>query len=270
MTTQVTKNKWITVAADSINQYADGINQIYQEELEGIIIRQVFSLEEMLDVQQQLETHKLATHEVRYGQTLGQIIVNIGKDNSEYLQNSQRFREELTTIFQIDFEAKLENTFSQMSGDRNIELPKENGQAYSPATIRFVQPKKGGIPPHTGNEFLDNSAYDYLKSIGKVVNGLSYFIVISKPEKGGELVLFDIPQEHLSKQETDSKNIRLAKQQLDSCPQRKIVPETGDMIIFKGGNIMHKIAEVYGNKTRITIGGFLALSQDDKKIYYWS
>ncbi|GGA18591.1 hypothetical protein [Okeania sp. KiyG1] len=270
MTTQVTKNKWITVAADSINQYPDGINQIYQEELEGIVIKQVFSLEEMLNVQQQLEMQKLATHEVRYGQTLGQVIIEIGKDRSEYLQNAQRFREGLTTIFKIDFETKLENIFSQMSGGRNIELPKENGQAYSPATIRFAQPKKGGLPAHTGNEFLHDSAYDYLKSIGKVVNGLSYFIVISKPEEGGELVLFYLPPEHMSKQETDPEKIRLAKQHLDSCPQRKIVPETGDMIIFKGGNIMHKVAEISGNKTRITIGGFLALSQDDQKIYYWS
>jgi hypothetical protein len=270
MPAQLTQKKWITIAADSVNQYPDGINQIYQEELEGMIIQSVFSPAEMLNVQQQLEVQKLATHEVLYGQTLGQILVATGQDRSEYLQNAQQFRDWLKTIFEVDFEVQVENLLIQMSGGRKIELPRENGQAYSPATIRFARPEKGGIPPHTGNEFLHNSAYDYLKSIAKLVNGLSYFIVIDKPEKGGELVLYYLPPEHLSKYETDPEKIKLAKQHLAHCPQRKIVPDIGDMVIFRGGNIMHKVADVFGHKTRITIGGFLALSQDNRKIYYWS
>ena len=262
--------KWITIAADAVKQYPDGINQIYQEQLEGMIIKNVFSGAEMLRVQQELESPDLKTYDVRYGATLGQILVAKGNDLSAYWQQAKLFRTAIKSIFQTDFEAKVEALFSQMSGGRKIELPTEKGHAYSPATIRLARPQQGGIPPHTGNEFLDDSAYDYLKTIAKVINGLSYFIVINKPEKGGELVVYDLPPEVLNKQETELEKIVINKQNLEQYPQRQIVPDVGDMVIFKGGNIMHKVADILGDKTRITIGGFLALSQDESKIYYWS
>ena len=260
------EKKWITIAADTVNQYPDGINQIYRDEFEGMIIKDVFSRTEMLRVQQKLEVQNFKTNDVRYGATLGQILVAKGNDLSPYWQEAKVFRTASKSIFNIDFEAKVEDLFSQMSGGRKIELPIEKGHAYSPATIRFAQPQQGGIPPHTGNEFLNDSAYDYLKTIAKLINGLSYFIVISEPEKGGELVLYDLPHE----QKTELEKMVLPKQNLEQYPQRKVVPQVGDMVIFKGGNIMHKVADISGEKTRITIGGFLALSQDEEKIYYWS
>lgn len=269
-TVTLAQDKWITIAADALNQYPDGINQIYQEELEGMIIKEVFSKTEMLRVRQELESQNLKTNSVVYGSTLGQILVAQGNDLSPYWQQAELFRTAIKSLFNIDFEAKVEALFSQMSGGRKIELPTEKGHAYSPATIRFAQPQQGGIPPHTGNEFLHHAAYDYLKTIAKVINGLSYFIVINKPEKGGELILYYAPTEQLNKQETDLGKIVIAKQNPEQYPQRQVVPEVGDMVIFKGGNIMHKVADISGEKTRITIGGFLALSQDEEKIYYWS
>ncbi len=266
----IAQEKWLTIAADAVQHYPDGINQIYQEEFEGMIIKEVFPKAEMLQVQEKLESHNLKTQNVRYGATIGQVLIAEGNDLSLYWQEAKVFRTAIKSIFKTDFETRVEAIFSQMSGGRTIELPKEQGHAYSPATIRLMRQQQGGMFPHTGNEFIQDSAYNHLRNIAKIVNGLSYFIVISKPEQGGELVLYSISLEQLEKQKVNREKFRIFKQNLGQYPQRKVVPDVGDMAIFKGGNIMHKVADISGNKIRITIGGFLALSQDDKKIYYWS
>jgi hypothetical protein len=50
----------------------------------------------------------------------------------------------------------------------------------------------------------------------------------------------------------------------------KIKPKKGDMILFQGGNIWHRVETVRGNIPRITFGGFIGISIDKTKFYYWS
>lgn len=264
------QNKWIRVDAESVDGDFDVISQIYRGEREGIVITGVFSQAEMLEVRTKLATKKTGLHPTLYGETFGKILVAQGHDKSDYFAAAQEFRSEIKQIFKTDFEATIESIVSQLSGNKTVELPCEQGSAYTPATIRLAYPNRGGIPVHTGNEFLHGSAYDYLKEIARLVNGLSYFVVVNKPEGGGELVVYDLPEDQLKKSETDREKIRQAKQNLDEVPRNYIDPDVGDMVIFQGGSILHCIAPILGNETRITIGGFLALSQDGKKVYYWS
>ena len=42
------------------------------------------------------------------------------------------------------------------------------------------------------------------------------------------------------------------------------------MIVFAGGQIWHKVQAVGGTKERITLGGFLSLSNDDKSVFTWT
>ena len=182
---QVAQEKWITITADAVKHYPDAINQIYQEEFEGMIIKEVFPKAEMLRVQEELQSQDLKTQDVRYGATLGQILVAEGDDLSPYFKEAELFRTAIKSIFKTDFESTVEDIFSQMSGGRKIELPTKKRHIYSPATIRFARPQQGGIPPHTGNEFIYDSAYNHLRTIARLINGISYFIVISKPEAGG-------------------------------------------------------------------------------------
>ncbi len=49
----------------------------------------------------------------------------------------------------------------------------------------------------------------------------------------------------------------------------KIRPIKGDIIIFQGGNIWHKIETVMRKNPRISFSGFMEISLDKKKFYYW-
>tara|TARA_B110000037_G_C17118308_1_gene504712 strand:+ start:2967 stop:3140 length:174 start_codon:yes stop_codon:yes gene_type:complete len=57
---------------------------------------------------------------------------------------------------------------------------------------------------------------------------------------------------------------------VDKIKTVKIKPKKGDMIIFQGGEIWHRVELVKGKKSRYTIGGFMGFSLDDKEIIYWS
>ena len=58
--------------------------------------------------------------------------------------------------------------------------------------------------------------------------------------------------------------------ELDPWYRFTLEPEEGDMILFSGGRIWHQVANLSGDKPRITIGGFGARSRDDKTFYFWS
>lgn len=261
--TELTTTKWLTFDAELASNYPDGINQIYQGEIDGMLLQKVFTQAEMLEVKYRLENETDELETVRYGTTLGCVLMAAGSDIERYFQSAGSFRAKLKKLFNTSYEARVEGFLSKMSGGRNIEVARENDERiYTPATVRFVQPNRGGMLPHKNNDFLENSYYDHLKQIAKMVDALSYFIIIDKPESGGDLVLYDLPVEESM---TLTKNLGLEK-----CSKRYITPDIGDMIIFHGGNIVHQITDVTGKKARITIGGFLAMSKDDQKILYWS
>jgi hypothetical protein len=261
---QTTINDWLTFDTESIKNYPDGINEIYQGQIDGILLKVVFSRAEMLAVTHKLQNKNYQLETVGYGTTLGYVLAAASGQIDKYLRTAANLRAELKRLFSTNFEAKLEATLSQMSGGREIELAREDDERiYTPATFRFLHPHRGGIGLHRDNEFLVQPSYQHLNKVAKMVNSLSYFIIVDTPEQGGDLVLYDVPQEQ--------SKTRIKDLDLEKCPKRIISTDIGDMIIFRGGDILHQVTpDVEGKKTRITIGGFLAISKDDQKIFYWS
>jgi hypothetical protein len=43
----------------------------------------------------------------------------------------------------------------------------------------------------------------------------------------------------------------------------------GDLILFDGGNIWHRVENLSGDRDRVTIGGFASIS-DEKEMYVWA
>ena len=56
----------------------------------------------------------------------------------------------------------------------------------------------------------------------------------------------------------------------EEVQRKKLKPGPGDMIVFAGGQIWHKVEFVQGSRPRFTIGGFMSRSKDDKTLYFWS
>lgn len=257
-------NKWLTFEAESASDYPDGINQIYQGKIDGMLLKGVFPRAEMLAVKHKLENKDYQLEPVGYGTTLGCVLAAVGTNTEKYLKIAASFRSELKRLFATSYEARVEALLSKMSGGRKVELARENDERiYTPATFRFLHPNRGGIGLHRDNEFLVQPSYQHLNKVAKMVNTLSYFIIIDKPEQGGDLVLYDLPPEQ---SDTPIKDL-----DLKNCSKKYITPDIGDMILFQGGNILHQVTpDAQGQKTRITIGGFLAISKDEQKVFYWS
>lgn len=261
--TELVTNKWLNFDAELASNYPDGINQIYQGKIDGMLLKGVFSKAEMLEVKQKLESESDDLETVRYGTTLGCVLMAAGSDIERYFKSAESFRAKLNKLFNTSFEARVEGVLSKMSGGRKVEVARENDERlYTPATVRFVYPNRGGMAAHKNNDFLDKPYYNHLNQVAKMVNALSYFIVIEKAEEGGDLLLYDLSEKQSMTFTNDL--------DLESYSKTYITPDVGDMIVFHGGNIVHQITDVKGNKTRITIGGFLAMSKDEQKFLYWS
>ncbi len=263
---KLTINKWLTFASESARYYPDGINQIYQGKIDGMLIKQVFTQEEMVDAKYQLEKRKTIRNPVKYGETFGTVLVEKVNNPDQYFQDVKVYRTELKRIFASGYEARIEALLSKMSGERKVEIASENNQAYAPAQIRFMEPNKGGLIIHKGRQNLDNPPFDYLREITRIYEHLSYFAVIDKPEEGGELIVYDLPSEEAMKDIDDLVNSSV----FDQCERSYIIPDIGDLVLFHGGPIWHKVSDVKGKRSRISIGGFVALSKDDQKFFYWS
>lgn len=260
------KQKWITTDIDSLDNYPDGINQIYQGNLDGMHIKQVFSPNQMLQAKEKLLQKKASTpqlvHSQSYGELVGAVLTANGSDTREYFSQADLVRTSLKESFEPDYETTIENIFSQLSGGRKVALAHQNGDAYLPAQVRFTYPDRGGIGLHKGNEFIHLEGFEELHKIVQLRDCLSYFLVIDKPEVGGELILYDdLPEElTVSKKELD----------LASYQQRRYDPEVGDLIVFHGACIWHAVSEVKGSKIRNSIGGFIGLSHNNDAIHYWA
>ncbi|PCH95437.1 MAG: hypothetical protein COB85_04585 [Bacteroidetes bacterium] len=130
------------------------------------------------------------------------------------------------------------------------------------------------VIPVDGADEASATVVSITRDTVKLEDQLSYFIVLQEPNSGGELVLYDLlykdTPDHLIE---DSAFFNIPDERdraLEAYDNMIIKPKAGDMIIFDGGRIWHKVSEIEGALDRITIGGFMAFSNNDKSIYYWS
>lgn len=261
MNSSLTTLPWLTVNANSVSDYPDAINQIYKCEFGGMLIKQVFSLNGIVEVKHQVELRKDALVPESYGGTLGTNIVANGNDRSQYFKDTVAFRHELRHIFPTGYEKTIEVVLSQMSGGRTVKLLEEDMNAYTPVKIRFVHPKTQGITVHRANQFISLAGFDYLQKTVKLEDSVALVIMIEEAERGGELVVYDpLPGQSTS----DPSDFHP-----ENYEKRFFKPQIGDMVLFQAGCVWHQVASVRGAKSRISAGTKLTISKDDQKIFYW-
>ena len=270
--THLAEQNLITIDPASRTHYPDGLAQLCKNEFKGMLIEKVFSEAEIEKVIRYLDRKQNDLQPTYFGAVLGCPVLQPAIDKTVYWQESDIFRSEFSSLFECGLEAKLEEIFSLLSGGRTVALPRESpSHVYTPATIRFFYPHKGGIGSHTESEYFNalNFASDPLGQRIDIENILNYFITLKKTEKGGEFWLYDLLWEetefNIKKAAFMSARREVA---ISKFPKIRLVPELGDMVIFNGKR-WHKVSDVKGETNRITIGGFIAISKDDSKIVYW-
>jgi hypothetical protein len=199
-----------------------------------------------------------------------------------YFKKTTLFNSSFREDFGVDVKGRIEAFYNSISGGREVRVAEGmNGKGQYPfATFRYLTPDKGLMSVHCGNYFgkTFEEFYADLTQTVSVENQMSFFIMLQEPEAGGELTLFNFrwkkgqtkvnPSEDNEIIQPDGSIMRV--QDNENIIKDKIAPKKGDMILFQGGNIWHKVETVRGALPRITFGGFIGVSIDKSKIYYWS
>ncbi len=204
---------------------------------------------------------------------------NIEGQLSRYFELCNRFRETFRDVFEVDIEHKLNEVFDSLnSKGRSHTLRINETESFIPFTIRMIVPQKNHIDIHCGNQFIQTSPEFYAKMAEKVNvhNQLSFFLLLEKPESGGELSIYNVGYDKAKTADLERQEIiledgtRLSTQDDNVLYKQKMDLNEGDLIIFSAGNLWHRVQEVYGSKMRITLGGFLGYSKQNADIYFWS
>lgn len=199
-----------------------------------------------------------------------------------YFEKTNLFNDDFAKDFGIDVKTRIEELYRNISGGREIAVAEgSNGAGKYPfATFRYLVPDKGLMAVHCGNYF-GKTFEEFYKDLTKKVaveNQMSYFIMLQEPDSGGELTLFNFRWKAGQTKRDNMEDNEIiqpdgSKMYVEDDPniiKDKIKPKKGDMILFQGGNIWHRIETIRGNTPRITFGGFIGVSIDKSKFYYWS
>jgi hypothetical protein len=270
---------------EGLDRHADAVGAILRRELDGIIIRGAFDADRMRAIDgilegNRLEGTRLGFREMppqrgpqawKFRHLLGMTLVMAGNELEPYFAVAENFAINCRQLFagDPDFESRVAELLGAVSGGRPIANPSgPDGKNYAIATIR-VLPPGSGIELHCDNNLAHHPSYRHLKTLLDINHQMSYFVPISAPESGGELVLY----EREWSRDDDADTEYVYEKPMSTVAGRAhmtVRPGVGDLLIFAGGTIYHEVTKVVGPGTRRTIGGFLARSLDDTWVGFWS
>jgi hypothetical protein len=278
-----------TVSVEEFKTYTNGIKDIYDRKIDGFLIKNVFSQQEVntiLTNLKQLQKSRLTTINdgfSSYPMSFAQVDQSSNNSTTalqEYFQSCVQFIKTFPEVFKVDFEARIQEMLSAISGGRDVHAPIGFGGVgtYTPFNFRNLKPEKGRLKAHCGNYFHKEFPhfFSHLSSTYHVKDQLSYFVMLQPAEKGGELTLFDVEWKEAEIRLTGDTVLQTHEGKLldlnDFAQVKRmyIKPQAGDMIVFAGGQIWHRVEDVEGSIYRHTLGGFLSVGRDDNSIGYWT
>ncbi len=262
--------------------YPDGIKDICERKIDGLIIDNFLCQADIDKVVNKL-TQKGPFEGSPFGEILiyGPALYVSETDTAAYCQQATEFREYCRYLFEegVDFETRLNEVLSMMSGGREVTIPKDrNNSEYTPTTIRVLEEGQF-MGWHFGNQFLYcTPGYKHLKTQIDTTAHLGYFLVLSEAEAGGELILYDLEWDETEWLDTESGgrkrngtvNGQFIADVMEDFEKMAVKPKAGSLFIFDDSRILHRVSTVEGERRRITVGGFVAFSANREKVYYWS
>jgi hypothetical protein len=162
----------------------------------------------------------------------------------------------------------LEALIGLAAGGRPVErLTRPDGTRFAGYTIRSL-PEGQRIIVHNDHSHMALPIYRDVVAGLDTSTTLSILIVLQAPAGGGELVIHGLahadPTPRFPNGFPDGEAI--ARQ----YPGRRFALAAGDVMLFAAGRLYHHVAPVVGAEPRITLGAFLTLDRDHRKVLYWN
>lgn len=281
-------SKWENIPVGDIKKGEPYIDHLYNRVTDGYIIQNVLSeteVKELVSAFENLDASKAVHFEKREGFINPRAFSQIQNESEfdfalldSYLNDAEWFAKFLKDRLSFDIKKKLLSTLAKLQNNVPITIPSYSAEgmdkAFTFATYRFLKLDKGGMNIHCGSMFREIYP-NFYKQLDNMVNfdgQLSYFLMLQRPDKGGQLRLFDAEWKDYKKLFNDSgfvdKNNSIKP--LTETATDDIDPKPGDLLIFVGGDIWHEVTNPELGLPRITLGGFLAYSNKRDEIYVWS
>lgn len=272
-------------AAADISELApfrDALGAMYRHQFGCIVVRGVYTKDEMARLARALDDgaayviHSLEAdstlekppEDEKQSRLFGRPL-DWATSVDEYLNEAQVFRERLNGIFDRleipHYETRIQEVFRKLSGDRPVESPRSrDGRNYGLATLRYLA-RGGRYTPHVENH-ITKPNYAELRETIDEVGHLSHFLTVQEAEglpTDGSLIVYSVVFDgrEFSERTDDAGRLELAR-------WSSFKPEPGDLLIFDAGRYTHQVSKIVTARTRITIGGFLMFTKDNKKVHY--
>jgi hypothetical protein len=267
-----------------IHQHGDLVHQIKTKQLDGFIMKNVFQPKELTQLKSFLgaltDVDLMPTPSGKIFPSPFATITDIGERLDSYygkLERFDKYKNENQSVGTLS--QRLNDFFVQVGRNYKVSIPynKIKDKAVAPGTFRLFYPNMGGLHVHCGNLFQAQSMFFYslIKNDIDMDDQLSYFVVLQQSEVGGELTIYDMLWDQVKRKESPENNEFVIDDQgnhiyVNTLKSFAIRPLPGDILVFSGGPIWHRVEDIKGTSPRITFGGFLNFSNDNKELFYWS
>ena len=272
----------VAVDVEKIGTYSNAIEDIYEDDLDAIVLRHAFPT----------ETATIVTDRVRIESSLPWLRPNKigpntdirvlgipatptfeaprGPDVEDYFSSAQEYDAVIRGVFPADCEpaAYTERLLARVSGDRSIKAARDSrGRSFARCSLRSL-PEGQSIIVHNDYFHFTLPVYGDLVSRLDTTISLSFFALIQAPEVGGELVVNGLT--HQDSAPTLASGLPDTNAIQGGYVFEEFDLSSGDVIVFGAGKFYHQVRPVIGKRPRITLGGFLAFDRDRKNVIYWN
>ncbi len=273
-------HKFIEIS--SLSESEDLFDQIQNEQVDGVIIKNVLTkaeVDKMLAALELQTLSKVGAGYLSYPQTFTLLSKENKEEAKSYFRECKNMVDSFEKLFEVDINKSVLNVLQKLDSKRALKYFQPEGfdGIVPPFTFRKLSPgANSNLRLHVGNEFQQKNLELFgFDREAVMLNQLSFFIMLQKPTSGGELSVYDFKWPEYSMKDNEFqvrsekggvKNIKNKR----TTKKRTISPDVGDMLLFSGGNIWHRVEPIGGSIPRITFGGFLCSSLDNRRLYTWS
>jgi Carrier-protein-independent halogenase WelO5 len=276
--------RWLDVDARDLALVANGIEDIYREACDTIVVRGAFDETVLAETGTRLDTdsrdwsrpnEKMPVEDVQLLGTDTPATPTYrdprGASLDAYLGSGAAHSTEGAAVFDSDFDVadEIRAVLSRFSGGRPVEVPRaSDGRSYVPFTVRrLVDGRQIGVH-HDYHYRLD--LYRELSQHVDTRTLVSYVATLRAPDSGGELFVYgatsdapDVPK----LANGFSYDLAAIEDRYDCV---RITTNPGDLFLLASGRCLHRVGCIRGPKARITMGGFLALDKARERVFFWS
>ena len=170
----------------------------------------------------------------------------------------------------FNLNTELEELLSTLSGGATVAPPSfegTEGRRWLPFNYRALDPGVQIYAHHDQHYRLP--IYGSLSPDYDRESAISWFLTLQAPEAGGELILYGLWGDDPNPPMLPTRFVDIEALERD-YHRAPISLSEGDLVLFDSGRFVHRVSPVVGARPRLSVGGFLTFSRDQRRIAYWS